>query len=366
MKITGFSVSKVIFLFFVLFCFTVFSSPQPLQAQSYLLQDIVIGNPFDQINHLVEPQSANTFIQTIKNCTANARGGYFELHVAVNSSDDCQKVYQYNWTFDRDISTLNCGDKVMVNFANETSTEADCQDWTNFNPGNLALTSTSMRNGRAFENQLFSIKAPLHQTEGTASVSKPTDRQWQPANHFDLMVCPYGVVDHIRESGFSVILQGQDIAFEAKYTFQQNPRTLLPPPATSFYLPKPVFLPEASNEQQEAGFYIQVHDTIQGYLGRQVQLVVRFFGQDGEPLISNGTDKQYMDAAGFVAAGSRPIAVSADQFDLGNLNVWIPYQAFGLIENEGVKINRFNAVAELYADGKLAGYSQFVPLQVKW
>ena len=358
-----------------LFLLISFMSALPLRAQTFYLKDIVMGNRYDPNNVSFSYKTPWYYDWSIENSKVDSRGGYLELHVVVKSIPDCKKVYKVNWTFSKDVSTVNCGEKIFIDVINQPISGGNCWDWVGINPSSLSLRNgasgmtwveTSKDPKVSYREYVF-LHHPGHIIQGEPQFTNQQNYHLHQALQLEMIVCSRpDMAKEANGGNFHFNFDGRGIYFDIEYVFSKDPPVSSPGTSTTTSLQNPVIQHNIQNAEGTYWMSIQVPGTLQGYAGKQIQMVIRFVDANGNFLTGNRNDLRYVDSAGFAATGSGLVSVPAEQFDLSTLQFWMPYYSLNLPSTGGIKAYDLTAFAELFVDGKLVAQSLRVPLRVTW
>lgn len=98
------------------------------------------------------------------------------------------------------------------------------------------------------------------------------------------------------------------------------------------------------------GLMIVVPGQIVNSVGRHVQLVARFTGPNGQPLVANPQEHFYRDVAGLVATGTPDITVGQASVNLAPFYFLIPYYALNLMPTNGQANYQLFVTVSVYVD----------------
>lgn len=385
-----FVLEAIIFSLLIVFAFNT------MQAQTFYLQDYVTGNSYDPYNRSFTWDAGNNcpYNWSIKTKRIDYLGGELELHASPGTKPECESVYKITWTFSKDMRVISCGEKIAVDVTNIPVSKQDCGIFVwegDNNPSSITIICglgsgesglvSNMRNNdptASYRDYVFSHQ-PSHVVHGeqptylTETIHKYNAR-------LELVVCSRPDFAEVANGGsFAFRIGNRGISFDVVYlysknaaavtpqiTSQETPQAIpsVPPPLTS--LQNPVIQHNIKNTEGIYWMAINVPGSLQGYKGRQIQLVIRFVDSNRNFLRGSTSDLQYIDASGNAATGSNLITVDSDIFDLGTQQIWMPYYALNLTFTGGQQTYDIYAYAELFVDGQVAAQSQLVPLRVNW
>ena len=352
-----------------------FLSTLTVQAQSFYLKEIVMGNRYDPTNVSFRYKTPWYYDWSIENSKVDSRGGYLELHVVVKSKPDCKKVYKVNWTFSKDVSMVTCGEKIFIDVINQPISGGDCWDWVDINPSSLSLNNgasgmtwveTSKDPKVSYREYVF-LHHPGHIIQGEPQFTNQPNYHLHQALQLEMIVCSRpDMAKEANGGNFHFNFDGRGIFFDIEYVFSKDPPVSPPASSTTSSLQNPVIQHNIQNAEGTYWMSIQVPGILQGYRGKQIQVVIRFVDAAGNLLPGNRGDMRYIDAGGYAATGSALVHVTSDLFDLGTLQLWMPYHGLNLPNTGGQVAHDLTAYAELFVDGKVAAQSQRIPLRVNW
>lgn len=350
-----------------------FLSGLTAQAQTFYLKDIVLGNKYAPNSTSFNYETPWYYDWSIKNNRANSWGGDLELHVTLKSKPNCKKIYKVTWTFSKDIRMVSCGEKIFIDVVNQPISGGDCGwDWVEHNPSSLALKTgasgmtyaEAKKDPKSSYREYVFLHHPGHVVRGEAQYIDNKFSHLHHAERLEIVVCSRPDMAAIANGGnFHFNFDGRGVFFDIDYLFSKESATPLPPLSAS--LQNPII----QHNIQSSGSYwmgIQLPGVLQGYAGKQIQIAIRFVDANGNFLPGNLNDPRYIDASGYAATGSGLISVTSDQFDLGSMQLWMPYYALNLLNTGGQQVHNLNAFAEVFTDGKMVAQSKMVPLQVTW
>ncbi|HHB52867.1 MAG TPA: hypothetical protein ENK75_07545 [Saprospiraceae bacterium] len=368
---------KKYFYLFVIFLFVAIHS----QAQTFYLKDIVLGNSYDPTNKTFV-WKANKYCPynwSMRVVKADYLGGILELYASPGTKPDCQSIYKISWNFNKDIRQVNCGEKVYIDVENIPISKKDCGIFLwegDMNPSSITILASSgvgesslvykerSQDPKSSYRDYIFLHFPGQIVQGEPYPNPEGFPNWHLHNaRLVLDICARkDFANEANGGSFTFRIGNRGISFDVVYLYSKkaviiNPKTTLQIPVIEH------------NKQNSEGTYwmsIKVPGTIQGYNGKQIQLVIRFVDEQGNFLSGNSYDFRYVDGSGKAATGSGLINVTTGNFDLGNLQLWMPYYALNLPNTGGKKLYNIRAFAELYVDGKMLSQSQYTSFQVKW
>jgi hypothetical protein len=162
---------------------------------------------------------------------------------------------------------------------------------------------------------------------------------------------------------FTLRIGNRGISFDVVYLYSKKQIVIEPPMQQ---LVNPVIQHNIQNTEGVYWMQITVPGILQGYYGKQIQLVMRFTDANGNFLPGIHSDQRYVDASGYAATGSGLITVNSDNFDLSPYFTWMPYYALNLPNSGGTTTHSLFTFAEIYSEGRLIMQSQMVPFNVTW
>lgn len=98
--------------------------------------------------------------------------------------------------------------------------------------------------------------------------------------------------------------------------------------------------------------------------GQQLILVARFYNYDGMQLV--GTDPQFTDSNGYVAAAIQVDAIPSNDYMTDNLTLYIPYKALGLGYDRNQIQYSLKYFVEVLINGKSSAVSDWESFGVMW
>lgn len=110
---------------------------------------------------------------------------------------------------------------------------------------------------------------------------------------------------------------------------------------------------------------LQVPGFLGQALGRQAQIVVRFFFQDGQPLFAHPQEMQYRDAQGYLVT-AKLFVVPINPCDLSQILLSIPYYAFNLQPTGWVMSYPLATFADIYVDNALIARTATAFFNLSW
>ncbi len=346
-----------------------------LHAQTYYLKDIVLGNRYVPNSQDFCYETQYDYAYCIKNNRVDSRGGDLELHVWLKTRPECKKVYQVRWSFNKDIRTVSCGEKILVDIVNQPVSGGDCGwDWVFHNPSSFSLLNgaSGMTYAEAKKDPGYSYREyvflhyPGHKVNGEPQFIDHKFTHLHHAEQLEIVVCSRKeMAIHAHGGNFHFNFDGRGLFFDIDYMFTTEPVETSPPKQNAALQP-PVIQHNVQNNQGTYWMGIQVPGMLRGYAGKSIQIVIRFVDENGQFLLSNKSDVRYVDASGYVATGTEVIQVTADEFDLSSLQMWMPYASLSLAYTGGKQPYNLNVFAELFSDGKLMMQSSMVPIRVNW
>lgn len=344
-------------------------------AQTFYLKDIVMGNRYAPQNVKFVYETPWYYDYSIKTNRVDSRGGDIELHVVLKSIPDCKKIYHITWNFSKDVSMVSCGEKIYVDVVNTPIAASNCQwDWVFHNPSSLHLSNgpsgmtynEASKDIKASYNEYVFLHYPGQIIQGEPQFTDQPNHHLHHAEQLSIVVCSRQDMAKEANAGhFHFNLDSRGISFDIDYVFSREPAVVLPQPITEA-LQNPVIQHNIQNAEGVYWMSIQVPGFLKGYNGKQIQLVIRFVDANDNFLSGNTADMRYVDASGNVATGTGLIHVNTDQFDLGSLQMWMPYYGLNLPYSGGVQAHELTAFAELFVDGQLKAQSLRIPLRVVW
>lgn len=348
-----------------------------ISAQTFYLEKIVMGNRYAPDNVRFSYETPWYYDWSIKTNRVDAWGGDIELHVSVKSIPGCKKVYHITWAFSKDVSTVSCGEKIFVDVVNQPITGGNCQwDWVDINPSSLYLNNgasgmtwaEASQDPKASWREYVFLHHPRHTINGEPQFIDHKFIHLHHAEHLEIVVCSRPDMARDANGGnFHFNLDGRGIFFDIDYVFSKEPSGMqTPATVATASLQNPIIQHNIQNAEGVYWMSIQVPGILQSYSGKQIQLVIRFVDAYGNLLPGNRGDLRYVDAAGYAATGSGLVNVTSNQFDLGTLQIWMPYYSLNLPNSGGTQSHDLTAFAELFVDGKMVAQSERVPLRVNW
>lgn len=365
---------KLLFLGLILFFF--FQS----NAQIFYLKDYVLGNSYDPNNKTWSWKASKycPYNYSIKANRVDYFGGEIELHVSPGTQPDCKSIYLITWAFDKDIRTVSCGERIMVDFKNQPIVKENCGIFVwegDMNPSSISIITGSgvgesslvyeeRKNDPqgSYRDYVFSHH-PGHVVHGEPVANQG---EFVHVHHarVALDVCSRKDFAEIANGGsFTLRMGNRGISFDVVYLYSKKQIIIDPPKQT---LPNPTIQHNIQNTEGVYWMQITIPGYLQNFYGKQVQLVLRFTDANGNYLPGIKEDQRYIDASGYAATGSGMISVNSNNFYLGPYVMWMPYYALNLPNTGGATTHSLYTFAEVYSEGKLIMQSQMVPFTVSW
>ena len=371
-------------LFLIIFPLTILSmSINKSRAQTFYLKEVVLGNSYDPSNRTFSWKANkhcpyNWNMEVIR---TDALGGELLLHAAPGTKPDCQRTYKISWTFDKDISQVSCGEKIFIDVTNIPIVKNDCGIFVwegDMNPSSFTIRASSgvgesslvyeirTKDPKGANRDYVFLHYPGHVVQGEPYANPEGFPNWHLHNsRLVLNVCARkDFANEANGGSFTFRIGNRGISFDIVYLYSKNFSVTKPKVINNLQVP--VISHNIQNAEGTYWMNIKVPGILQGYKGKQIQLVIRFVDDQGNFLPGNTSDFRYVDGAGKAATGSGLINVTTDNFDMGNLQIWMPYYALNLPYTGGKQTYNLRAFAELYVDGKMISQSQYVTMQVKW
>lgn len=364
-------------IFFISFLFLGLSF---IQAQTFYLKDYVLGNSHDPNNKTWTWKASKycPYNYTIKANRVDYLGGEIELHASPGTLPDCKSIYLIKWTFSKDIRTVTCGEKIFVEFSNRPISKENCGIFVwegDMNPSGIGIKTGSgvgesslvyeerMKDPQSSYRDYVFQHYPGHYVHGEPVANQG---EFVHVHHarVPLEVCSRKDYAEIANGGsFTLRMGNRGISFDVVYLYSKNQTVITPQNQT---LQNPVIQHNIQNAEGVYWMQLSIPGQIQGFNGKQIQLVLRFVDANGNFLPGINYDQRYVDANGYAATGSTTINVNSDNFDLSSIQMWMPYYAFNLPNTGGNQTHNLYTFAEVYSEGKLIIQSQMVAFNVNW
>ncbi len=203
----------------------------PAQAQTFELQEIVLGNQYDRDNPTFQYETPWYYNWEVKVNRVDNWGGDIKLHVTVKSKPDCKRVYQIIWALGKDVSTLNCGEEVLVNVINRPISGGDCEwDWVEINPSSLAFNHGASgmtypevaKDPMAAYREYVFLHYPGHVIQGEPQFTDQEGYELHYANNLVLTVCSRADMANSANGGnFHLHLDGRGVNFDIDYIYSK-------------------------------------------------------------------------------------------------------------------------------------------------
>ncbi|MFT5167061.1 MAG: hypothetical protein ACI8P3_002298 [Saprospiraceae bacterium] len=349
-------------------------------AQTFYLKEYVLGNSYAPNNRsfTFEASKYCPYNWSIRTIRTDYLGGEIELHAAPGTKPDCKSIYRIIWAFSKDMRTVSCGEKVFIDITNRPISKADCGIFVwegDNNPSSITLLAstgvgesslvyeTEIKDpGASYRDYVFN-HYPARAVQGEPLTANYTSDYVHQAR-WELVVCSRAdMAANANGGSFTFRLGNRGISFDVVYLYTKAASVMANPVAS---LQNPVIQHNLQNAEGTYWMSIQVPGSLQGYGGKQIYVVIRFVDAQGNLIPGGHPSLGYIDTNGYAAAGSGLVNVPSDNFDLGALQIWMPYYALNLPYSAGQQAHDLSTYAEVIVDGETVAKSQLVPLRVTW
>lgn len=113
------------------------------------------------------------------------------------------------------------------------------------------------------------------------------------------------------------------------------------------------------------GMRFSLPGSIQNAEGKSLQVVVRFSNELNFDLQAAPDETYYRDNAGYLAISNHPILIPGDEYSFQDFILTMPYSSLNL-PSTGGQVQNFFVYAEIFLDGKSAGFSPKAKVSVRW
>jgi hypothetical protein len=114
------------------------------------------------------------------------------------------------------------------------------------------------------------------------------------------------------------------------------------------------------------GMQITVPGNMLNAVGKQAELIVRFYVNEGAALIANNFETFYKDGKNLVVVGSGVMPVLNNPAKVGKGNLYIPYYALNLIPTKGTRKYNIKAKAFMYINNVEVAVSDYVYMTITY